>query len=238
MHYYLMRFCGLLLLFSLYLVQNVNASIAPAPGGNYTVSYNINLGIGTSNGNDITDVFIFEWDSSNFNVDYPFTINSVGQSVLQHTISFQPTHALILGYNLGIAGVGDEKDHLFSVTNETFFASVQNKKWSVAFPGVVPGPPRTGHSLMVTLLKDAASGDTTALTYLKDFVEREATHAAFNPATNGFRVIEWTAANPIDYNPQPVPSLSVWSLGMLAGLVGLIGLRKQIKSRQRRLSTD
>ena len=162
------------------LVNGAKASVISVADG-YQVSYGINMNPGSSNGSDIQNTFIFEWDDSYFNVDYAYTIAGLGNTYISHTIEFAPTSALLIGYGAGIAGVGDEKDHLYTITSSAFADTVVGVKWSEAFPGVVPES-RVGHNAMISLLIEAAEGDTSALTALTDFVTTEGYGAAFNPA--------------------------------------------------------
>lgn len=219
----------LVLLFIACLASTVTAGVTPASGG-YEVSYDIDLRVGSSNGGDIQDTFIIEWnEGSEFNIDYAYTIAGKGKSSISHIISFEPTAALLIGYGLGVPGVGDEKDHLFTLTNSSFAKQATGLKWSQAFPGVPPEP-RIGHNAMINLLKDAAAGDSASLDTLKYFVESEGYQAGFDP-TGNFRVMEWTVGEPIDrLEPTPVPTMSVWGLGILAGLLGFIGFRPRMKS--------
>jgi hypothetical protein len=193
------------------------AAVSPEAGGGYRVTYNINLGAGTSNGSDIQDVLIFAWNGSgDFSVESASNITGQGNTVLTHLIAFRPTSALIMGWGAGVTGVGDEKDHLFTVVNPSAASAFTGKKWSEAFPGIPPTP-RTSHSGMVTLLQSAAAtGDATALS---EFVRREAAHAAFDPAGQ-FRVLEWTDATPI----PPTYSLAVSKSGTGSGTVTSSGI--------------
>ena len=179
------------------LAVNADADVTPVPSG-YEVSYQIDLSVGTSNGLDILDTFIFEWnENGDFSVDYPYTINNRGRTLINHTIGFKPTAALLMGYGLGVPGIGDEKDHMFTVISSEFANSVIGQKWSQAFPGVPPDP-RIGHNAMINLLKNAAVGGESALKQLTDFVKKEGYKAGFDPI-GSFRVLEWTIVWPIDY---------------------------------------
>jgi len=189
-----------------------NAIVTAVEGG-YKVDYYVSLAQGTSNGSDIEDSLIFEWNQGgDFSADFGPTISGEGNTYISHVIDFEPDSALILGWGAAIPGVGDEKDHLFMLASDAFTKQVTGLNWSVAFPGVPPEP-RTGHNAMINLLKDAAGGDGSALDAISLWLEREASHAAFNPSGN-FRVIEWSVAQPIDVT-TPIPVLSGIGLAAL-----------------------
>jgi hypothetical protein len=195
----------------------VSAAVTATPTG-FRISYDINLSKGTSNGSDIQDTLIFEWnDAGDFSVTSGSTIAGRGRTVLDHVIDFEPTAALVMGWGAAVPGVGDEKDHIFTLVRAGFAEAVTGLKWSAAFPGVPPLP-RTGHSDMTVLLQAAASGDTAALAAVEEFVRREGGSAAFNPA-NSFRVLEWSTAVPID-PPLQVPVMPAFALwAVVLGLV-------------------
>ena len=173
-----------------------HSAVTSVPGG-YQVDYPVRLANGTSNGGDIVGVVILEWDDGGrIHADLPFTVAGRGATTLSHVVGFPPTSALVLGYGLGISGVGDEKDHVFSLTNPSFAAAVTGRKWSEAFPGVTPDT-RVGHNALIGLLQQAAAGDQAALDALVEFVRTEGVRAAFDPADR-FRVVEWTIGTPID----------------------------------------
>ena len=212
-----------LLLLGLLTITSPTTLATPLPAGaEYEVHYDILLGAGTANGNDIRDTFIFEWDDSGaLHVDYAYTIAGIGRTRLSHFTDFVPRAALLIGYNLGIPGVGDGKDHLFTLTNRAFARSAEGVKWSQMFPGIPPIP-RKRHSEMVTLLMSAAAGDTAALAELVGFVDREGAQAAFAP--NGpTHMIEWTGGSIIDID-EPGSVL----LGLLGAML-LFGCCRRLR---------
>ena len=200
----------------------VYAGVTAVPGG-YEVSYNIELHRGTSNGQDIRDVFIFEWDASQqYHSDHAYAIASKGHTRLVHVITFRPTAALVIGYAEGVPGVGDGNDHLFTLTNGSFADEATGVNWGAVFPGIPPEP-RIGHNAMIALLKDAAAGDAAALATILGFIDTEGHRAAFDPAGE-FRVLEWTIGGGID--GESIPTLSTYGLVLMAAAILLLAVRR------------
>lgn len=218
-------------LFIVFLLTSLAATganaIVTAVEGGYQVDYYVSLAQGTSNGSDIQDTLIFEWNQGGeFSAEFGPTISGEGSTFISHVIGFEPDSALVLGWGAAVPGVGDEKDHLFMLANNSFTQQVTGLKWSTAFPGVPPEP-RTGHNAMIGLLKDAAGGNSDALDAISLWLEREATQAAFDPAGN-FRVIEWSVAQPIDF-ATPIPVLSGTGLALLALVLMLFAWRSRAR---------
>ena len=163
------------------------AGVIPTAAG-YEVSYGINMTPGSSNGSDISNVVLFEWDNSHFSALSVGSIAGQGNTFITHDIGFAPTSALMIGYGLGIAGIGDEKDHLYTLTSSAFASTVGGLKWSQAFPGVTPDT-RVRHERMISLLIDGNLGA------ISDFVRTEGYVAAFDPA-GSFVVLEWSTCPP------------------------------------------
>jgi len=202
------------------------SSADAAPVGGYPVSYGINMTPGTSNGNDITSVFIFESNGAQFNVDYGFTIPGIGVSRLTHTSSFAPTSALIAGIGRGISGVGDGRDHIYMVVNNGFAESIVGSLWSEVFPG--SGETRVRHNEFIDLLTDASAGDPGALDAVLTFASVDAAGGWFDP--NGrFAVMEFSLVPPPVGGSIPAPG----TLALLA--TALVGLGFRALERRRRV---
>lgn len=212
------------------LVNVAKATVMSVDTG-YEVRYGINMNPGTSNGSDVQSTFIFEWDDINFNVDYAGTFAGQGNTYISHIIDFEPTSALLIGYGEGIDGIGDGKDHLYTITSSAFASTVDaGLKWSAIFPGLTPET-RIGHSAMISMLNDAN------LAALTDFVQTEGYVAAFNPASE-FVVLEWSGCGP-GTEPGPgggcvpvggsIPEPSTLALLSL-GLTGLGFARRKMKT--------
>ena len=202
---------SLLACMSMCLIGGAQAGVIAVTGG-YEVTYDINFRRGTSNGSDIENTFIFEWDNTNFSADYAYTVAGQGESSITHTIDFNPTWALLIGYGAGIEGIGDGKDHIYTVTNPSFATSASGLKWSQVFPGITPDT-RVGHNAMIALLDDGAGGSASAIADLTEFVTTEGYVAAFDPAGGESTVGEWTYLAP-DI-PEPATT-TLLALGLLA----------------------
>lgn len=203
-------------IFSVFLLAGfsyqVSAGVVALDANNYEVSYDFNVAGFKRSGGDVRDLFIFEWnESGDFNVDFAYLLDGGSSTNISHIIDFNPTSAFAIGYSTAIAGVGDEKDHIFTFTNSRFAYDAEGSKWSEIFPGITPEV-RIRHSELILRLGEAALGDLDALNVLTDFVLYEAHDAAFDPEGSS-KAIEWSTAAVV-----PAPT-TVALLGL--GLAGL-----------------
>ena len=199
------------------LAVGATAGIAPVAAG-FQVDYAIDMTPGTSSGNDITHVFIFESDGIQFNVDEGTTIAGTGATTLVHLSPFAPTSALIAGLTRGVPGLGDGKDHIYLVNNPGFSRSSAGFKWGEVFPG--SGGTRVRHEEFINLLVDASAGNAPALAAIRDFAINDAAAAWFDP-NGAFAVTEFSTvpADPVGHNVSVPGTLALLALG-LAGAGG------------------
>lgn len=189
-------------------------AIGMSAGPVFQVDYNLNLGGGTLNGNDLTSVMIMEADGlGGINLDFPFTIPGSGTSVLTHTAPFLPTSSLIVGLDLPSTTGGDLKTHIVFFTNNAFANSASGNLFSVVFPN-------TRHNNFIDRLQLAQGGDATQIAWLTNFfVSGDGASAAFATGTSP-AAIEFTIAVPLA-TPEP----RAFALVAL-GLVGILARRR------------
>lgn len=195
-------------------------------GGGFKITYDLELFSETPTGEDIHSVIIFEWNAIERSADYPFAINSSGPTRLEHVISFDPTHAFVIGYLDAKPGVGDEKRHLFTLIDTGFsddlVANFLGVKFSILFG--------QGEQDTIDLLDIATGPDAVAaalaLDQLWGFVQGAAAAAAFDPR-GGFAVHHWSATTPPFGGSVPAP-----------GAIALLTLGALVACRSRSRKTD
>jgi hypothetical protein len=206
------------------------SSAGAPPVSAYQVSYGINMTPGTSSGNDITNVFIFETNGAQLNVDSGFVIAGTGVSYLTHTSPFAPTSTLIAGMALGIPGVGDGIDHVYLVVNTPFAESSVGLLWRDVFPG--DGVTRVRHSEFIDLLLDASAGDQSALDAVIRFATVDAAGAWFDPS-GPFAVSQFSLTDPPVGVSVPAPAALALVATALVGLgVGAVVRRRRAPRAQ------
>lgn len=128
--------------------------------GAASISYAVDMGAGTLNGSNVTSIAIFEEGAGLTSLDFAFTANGTGTSIITHDVGFVPTSSVLVGLDLPAAA--GESTHLVFFTNQAFADAADGVLFSTVFPG-------THHSDFVTRLVAAESGDLTQQAWLEDF---------------------------------------------------------------------
>jgi PEP-CTERM motif len=186
-------------------------------GSGYEATYTANIPW-TMNGNNVTNVIIFEEGSGGqTKVDFPYTLVPGGVSVLSDTLNFLPTSALIVGVELTQPLVGTGKRHLVMFANDTFAVGATGKDFSQAFPPL-------HEQAFIDNLLSAEGGNSSLLSLLTDyFISGPLEQAAFTPG-GSFTVIESSRIT-----PATVPEPSTFLL-LGAGLAGVGFLRRRMRN--------
>jgi hypothetical protein len=180
-------------------------------GDIYQVTYSVNLWSPTPTGNPIENVMIFEWNDDYFHADYSYSIAGSGSTRLVHTVDFLPSSALVLGYIEAVAGVDDEKRHLYMLANTPFANAAGAGLYGGTFSQVFG----VGEQFTIDMLI-AASLDADRLAALSLLVRGTFSQAAFDP-DGDFRVLKWSVPTPpVGGVPEP-GTLALMGLGT-AGL--------------------
>ena len=168
---------------SVFLLSALAIVLFPAPGGAVPVSYTAALN--TSLGNPVTNIMTWETDGTSTYIDYAFELPGVGTSVLSHDVPFAPTQSLVLGQTVGVDADGNDKTQIVMLLNDDFAAANAGQKFSVAFPN-------TRHSVLLSNLQAAVTGDASQLAWFEDtFFPGDGAAAAFDTG-GSFTVAEFT----------------------------------------------
>ena len=160
-------------------------------------TYSFNLNPGTSAGNPVTNMMIFEASAggSQLFIDYGgtpngFTINGTGFSTLTHTSAFNPAMSLIVGLTQQVS-----KTSLVIFMNDAFAASATGVLFNNTFSSI-------GHNALIARLRVAETGSQSDLDWFRDvFFPIDGSRAAF--VTGGSHTaMEFTAGFPIGTVPE------------------------------------
>lgn len=171
-----------------------------------SISYTVNVGPGTLNGNNVTSVAILEAGGGNTSLSFlGSSLNAVGTTTIAHDVAFTPTSTLIVG--LDLAG-GGNSTHLVFFTDSAFAQASSGVLFSTVFPN-------TRHGQFITHLLAAEAGDAAERAWLLAFFGGDGAPAAF--ASNGPSTgIEFSPATVL--TPEP-GSIVLLGLGLAAAEV-------------------
>jgi hypothetical protein len=180
-----------------------------------SISYTVNVGAGTLNGNNVTSVAILEAGSGQTSLSFGYSLNAVGATTITHDVAFAPTSTLIVGLDLSGAG---NSTHLVFFTDNAFAQASAAVLFSSVFPN-------TRHGQFITHLLAAEAGDATERAWLLAFFGGDGAPAAF--ASGG-------SSTAIEFSPGTV-------LTPEPGSVVLLGLglaAAEVTRRRRRVRTN
>jgi hypothetical protein len=180
-----------------------------------SISYTVDVGAGTLNGNNITSVAILESGGGQTSLSWlGSALNAVGATTFTHDVAFTPASTLIVG--LDLAG-GGNSTHLVFFTNNAFAQQSAGVLFSTVFPN-------TRHSLFINHLLAAEAGDATEEAWLLAFFGGDGAPAAF--ASGG-------PSTGIEFSPgtvmTPEPS-SVVLLGLGLAAAEVVRRRRRVRT--------
>lgn len=202
-----------LLLFGL--INSVSAIVFPEFSDDRAVE-KISIYPGSSNEHDIQSAFTFGL-GNNIN-----TTAGQGQAYLIPPINFAPTSALYLGYDLGLQGVKNKKDYLYSFANPADTGFMANTKRHNVNLGTDPGI-QVGHSVKIDYPTEWAISSRDDLMTFSQFNATMDNQAVVD-STDGSRIAEWSSSISVSRNIPNPTTLVFLGLGLVG--IGVVRWRK------------
>ena len=211
---------AVLLLFGL--INSVSAIVFPESSDDSAVE-KISIYPGSSNEHDIQSAFIFgSGNNTNDNVTFSSRMADQGQAYLISPINLAPTSALYLGYDLGLQGVKNKKDYLYSFANPADTGFMANTKWHNVNLGTDPGI-QVGHSVMINYPTEWAISSRDDLMTFSQFNAAMDNQAVVD-STDGSRIAEWSSSISVSRNISGPATLVFLGLGLVG--IGVVRWRK------------
>ena len=208
-------------LLSFGLINSVSAIIYPESSDD-SAGEEIRVDLGPSNTYDIQSAFIF---GSKIHASNSVILSNAMTDQVQAylpPINLAPTSAVYLGYDLGLQGVKNKKDYLYSFTKPADTGFMANTKWHNVNLGAAPGI-QVGHSVMIVdPIKWAGSSRDDWMTF-GQFNATMNNQDVVGP-TKGSRVAELSAGLPVSGNTPDPTTLVFLSLGLVG--IGIVRWRK------------
>lgn len=201
------------------IAASVSALLVMA-GSTSAATVTLDFQLTTSNGNPVTDLFVYSTAPGLENLYLvPDILAPTGVQSLTYSVPFDPVSTLIVGRN---PAVGAEGDHIVMFANDGFATQANGQKWSVFF-----APLR--HSEFVSWVANAHNGDAVALAALSDFLRgpqaAAAAYATHGPAT----ILEFSTGAPVG---GVIPESSSKGVALFSlGLVSLAFTRRLCRGK-------
>ena len=193
-----------------------SSSVVSQGSSSFVATYTANIP-NTLNGNDVTNVMIFEKDSTGDVrvANFPNTLPPGGVSVVSDTLSFSPTSTLIVGLDLLQPSDLTGKRHLVMFVSDAFAASAAGKEFSQMFSPL-------HEQAFIDNLLSAYVGNSISQALVQGYFAGGGPldSAAFTPG-GSFVVVE----SSVYTAPEPATMLF-----LVFGLVGVVGAKRKFKN--------
>ncbi len=205
-------------------IRQPDSSSVVQQGSAFVATYNADISK-TLNGNNVTNVMIFEQDAAGHVrvVAYPNSLTPGGDSVLRDTLSFAPTATFIVGSNFRQPSDLTGKNHLIMFVNDAFTTSATGKEFSQAFAPL-------HEQAFLEAIQRAHNGDANSMNLLKSEFENGPLHKAAFTSGGTFRVVSsstMVVIPPTSPVPEIDPASSLSALALLSGIALIIRARKK-----------
>lgn len=170
----------------------------------HAANLNYDFQLQTTEGYDVHGITMYATDGAG-NDDIYFNTTVVpasGRFQLQHSVDFNATAAMIVGY---MQRNQDSKMDLVMWVSDGFASDVLGLRYSEVFPNGANGP-APGHNAWPSIIDAAASGDAASLGNLYDFFRYSHVYNPLFAPGGSFSIIEFSVVPPPIGGSVPEPA--------------------------------